>query len=373
MRERFGILCTASKLAAPPRTAHALMRNGAEVCVVAPPESYMAETQCKKADLLMPSSEIARKLPVVARVLAEEFGAHSILAGDDGAFMLLAQLITQLDQLDLSDATRALIARSAPPAEKALQLVSDSKFICDQNGTTCAPPRSLADPSAEAAVRFAEMVAYPLMLKRDSSAGGAGVTRCNDEAQLLAALQSARADGISFVLQEFLPGPVFGVALSGVCGRAAAGFAFEKHVTLGAHGVATVLKYSPRTDIVDHARDLYERYGLNGFCGVDYIADANGGAHLLEINRCIVPKSHFSNAFGVDLAAAMLCLLRGHDVPEAQPPAHEYVALFPLEWHRDPRSEFLSTAHHDVPWQDPAVLAAMVQDVAKAAKPLASP
>ena len=130
--------------------------------------------------------------------------------------------------------------------------------------------------------------------------------------------------------------------------------------------MATVLKYESRQDIRDHACALYERYALNGFCGIDYIADANGGAHLLEINRCIVPKSHLAGAFGVDLVEAMLCLLRGRPVPEAEPPRHEYVAVFPLEWRRDPQSRFLADAHHDVPWEDPAVLAAMIQDAARA-------
>lgn len=368
MPERFGILCTSPKLAAPPRTAHALTRNGAEVCVVAPPDSYIALTQFKKADVLMPTADIARKLPAIARVLAEDFRAHSILAGDDGAFNLLAQLVTQMDRLELSDASRALVSRSAPPADKAEKLVSDSAFICGEGGA-CAPPRSLPNPSASDAMTFAAVVGYPLMLKRDGGAGGLGVTRCNDKTQLLAALQSALAEGVSFALQEFLPGPVFGVALSGACGRVAAAFAFEKHVTLGAHGVATVLKHDPRSDILNHARALYEHYGLNGFCGIDYIADTDGGAHLLEINKCIVPKSHFSDVFGVDLAASMLCMIKGEPLPEARAPTHDYVALFPLEWHRDPQSVFLTSAHHDVPWHDPAVLAAMMQDVAKAKRP----
>lgn len=373
MPERFGILCTAPKLAAPPRTAHALTRHGAEVCVVAPPDSYIALTRFKKADVLMPAPEIARKLPAIARTLAEDFGAHSILAGDDGAFMLLAQLITQLDRLELSDATRALIVRSAPPAERALQLVSDAAFICDQAGSSCAPPRSVANPAVPDAVHFAQSVGYPVMVKCDGGAGGSGVRRCRDKTQLLAALQAAHANKVDFILQEFLPGSVFAVALSGVCGRVAAAFAFEKHVTLGAHGVATVLRHDARPEILSHARALYERYCLNGFCGIDYIADANGELHLLEINRCIVPKSHFAREFGVDLAEAMLCSLRGQPIPAPQAPAHEYVALFPLEWYRDPESEFLSSAYHDVPWRDPAVLAAMIQDAAKAARPPANP
>jgi hypothetical protein len=32
------------------------------------------------------------------------------------------------------------------------------------------------------------------------------------------------------------------------------------------------------------------------------------------------------------------------------------IALFPQEWHRNPQSEFLRSAYHDVPWDQPALL-----------------
>ena len=371
MPERFGILSVVATEASPPRVAHALTRRGAEVCVVAPQDSYVALTQFKKADILMPAPEIARKLPAILRTLAEDFGAHSVLAGDTSAFMMLAQLVTQMDRLDLSDATRAMILRSAPSPKKTMQLVSDAAFIVSQEGDACRPPRSIANPEAADAIEFAHAVGYPVMLKRDGGVGGAGVTRCNTERELLFAL-SAPSPHAGFVVQEFLPGPVYAVTLSGVTGRVAAAFAFEKRVMWGPHGVSTVLKYEPRADILEHARALYERYELNGYCGIDYICDGAGGAHLLEINPCIMPESHFPGTFGVDLTASMLALMRGQRIPEARAPEHEYVALFPQEWQRDPSSKFLATAFHDVPWEDPAVLAAMTRSRDAPARRLAA-
>jgi len=38
----------------------------------------------------------------------------------------------------------------------------------------------------------------------------------------------------------------------------------------------------------------------------------------------------------------------------------ETVALFPNEWLRDPHSRYLTHGHHDVPWDDPALLKAYV-------------
>ena len=68
----------------------------------------------------------------------------------------------------------------------------------------------------------------------------------------------------------------------------------------------------------------------------------------------------------------MLALMRGQRIPEARAPEHEYVALFPQEWQRDPSSKFLATAFHDVPWEDPAVLAAMTRSRDAPARRLAA-
>ena len=36
------------------------------------------------------------------------------------------------------------------------------------------------------------------------------------------------------------------------------------------------------------------------------------------------------------------------------------IALFPQEWLRDPASTFLTSAYHDVPWEEPELLRACV-------------
>jgi hypothetical protein len=36
------------------------------------------------------------------------------------------------------------------------------------------------------------------------------------------------------------------------------------------------------------------------------------------------------------------------------------IALFPQEWLRDPKSPHLASAYHDVPWDDPALLHALI-------------
>lgn len=361
MSERFAIIGALKKSVSAARTAAALTRHGAQICIIAPPDSYTALTQYKVADMLMPYAQIHAKLPAILRVLADEFQAQCVFAGDDGVFGSLLQLIQNAEALKLSESARALLARSMPPLDKAAELWSDSAFIIARAGdSSCPPPASLANPSDDAALAFAQTHGFPMMVKRDGSAGGNGVTRCENEAELRAALAQAR--GGSFLLQAFMPGQVYGVAVSGTCGRFAGGISFIKHISAGSHGVATVLKYDRREDLLAHAAWLYEHYRLNGYAGIDYIVDEAGDPHLLEINRSIVPKSHFSDHFGLDLTQGMLALLRDQPPPTPAPPRRAFVALFPLELTRDPASPYLAPEYHDVLTNDPAVLAAVMRD-----------
>jgi len=358
--DRFGILCVAPDWTSPPRTARQLIKQGAEVCIVAPPGSYAALTRFKTADLLMPAEEIDRNLPAIARMVAEDFGAHSILAGDNAAFTYLAQLMTRLDALELNDATRAMLRRSIPEAKAAAIVAQDSMFIVAQGIGPHAPPRTIANPSIEAALQFAAEAAYPVVVKRDGYAAGKGVTICASERELRDTLSGM---GGLFVVQRFVPGVVYGVAVSGVSGKAAAAVSFCKHqVWPDPHGPATVIRGDQRGDLIGDACRLYDQYRLNGYAGFDYVVDADGRAYLLEVNPYVV-EGHVSACFGCDLTAAMLAAIRGGKPPPAlSPPTHELVAMFPNEWRRDQNSPHLATAHHDVPWDDPDLMAAMVRD-----------
>ncbi len=360
MSQRLAILCVAPDWTSPPRTARQLILHGAEVCVVAPPGSYAALTRFKTADLLMPADEIDRNLPEIARLMAEDFGAHSILAGDNAAFTYLAQLMTRLDALQLSDATRAMLRRSMPEADLAAIVAQDSVFITTQREGPPAPPHTIANPSIEVALQFAADVDYPVVVKRDGCAAGRGVTICASERELRDTLS-----GISglFVVQRFVPGVVYGVAVSGVFGKAVAAVSFCKHqVWPEPHGPATVIRAEQRDEMIGDACRLYDQYGLNGYAGFDYIVDPDGRAYLLEVNPYIV-EGHVSAGFGCDLTAAMLAAMRGEAIT-ARPlaPAHEFVAMFPNEWRRDQMSPHFAKAHHDVPWDDPELMAAMVRD-----------
>ena len=373
MADRIGILCACDRWSGAPRTAHALTVAGAEVCIVAPPDSYGAKTRFKLADMLVPPAQIRQQLGEIVRILAEDFGAHSVLAGDDVAFGALARLMQPAAQDKLSAATRAMLARSMPDARTAALIASDHDFIlAQQDSSACRAPRTIGAPTVEEAVRFANAQGYPIVVKRSGFASGIGVKICGDEAALRSALETAARSGAAFVLQEFVTGPVYGATVSGVKGRALAAIAFEKHRVSSENGPTSVARFDPRPDILAHAKGLFESYGLNGYAGFDYVIDAQDRARFIEINPRIMPTGHFDEHFGVDLTGAFLAGVRGAAPPPVHEPLNRFIALFPNEWTRDPDSVFLRTAFHDVPWHDPAVLSAMI-DKALMLRDLAEP
>jgi len=90
---------------------------------------------------------------------------------------------------------------------------------------------------------------------------------------------------------------------------------------------------------------------------MDFIRDASGAVHLIEINPRATQGGTLAFGKGRDLPAALAaCIAPAAGMRPAIP--NDLVALFPREWQRDPASPYLKSAFHDVPWDDPAVLLA---------------
>ena len=100
------------------------------------------------------------------------------------------------------------------------------------------------------------------------------------------------------------------------------------------------------------------RLHLSGWHGFDFMLEAHSGnAYLIEINPRITQVGHLALGPGHDLPAAFYAALSGSPVQEAPKVTDkDTVALFPQEWIRDPGSEFLRSAYHDVPWEEPALV-----------------
>jgi hypothetical protein len=102
-------------------------------------------------------------------------------------------------------------------------------------------------------------------------------------------------------------------------------------------------------------------FGLSGLHGLDFIRDAGGNVHVLEINPRATHGGTLPFGSGRDLPAALATALTGSATGQRTAIDNDIVALFPREWQRDPLSEYLTSGYHDVPWDDPGLVRAVMK------------
>ena len=123
-------------------------------------------------------------------------------------------------------------------------------------------------------------------------------------------------------------------------------------------GPASVVRVIDHPEMTQATEALVRHLGLSGFCGFDFVISPSGQAYLLELNPRATPVSHLALANGTHLPAELYRELTGSDPACVAPTVpHDLIALFPTEWQRDRSGASLHNAHHDAPWDEPALLA----------------
>jgi hypothetical protein len=221
---------------------------------------------------------------------------------------------------------------------------------------------------------------YPLVLKRESTCGGAGVTIVDDESQFLVAYTSAklkatakrmvtRAMGVGvpsdppLMAQAFIPGTASFRAVACVNGQTLAGVSFVCERQHPAKvGASTIVRQIDHAEMDASSAALVAHLGCSGFVGFDYIIDASGDAHLIEMNARPIGSTHLGARFGYDLVGSYLADMRAEAAPRPTPTLakSQLIALFPREMQRYPQSDAFATGSdvfHDIPLNDPPVIA----------------
>jgi hypothetical protein len=146
-------------------------------------------------------------------------------------------------------------------------------------------------------------------------------------------------------------------------GEVLAGLHFEVINKEGWSGPATVLRLIENAEMSAAANKMARRLNLSGLHGFDFMLEPQtGNAHLIEINPRSTQVGHLTLGLGRDLPAALYSAVSGQVVgPAPKLTEDDTFALFPQEWIRDPTSEFLQSAYHDVPWDKPELIRACVR------------
>lgn len=150
-------------------------------------------------------------------------------------------------------------------------------------------------------------------------------------------------------------------------GNVLASLHFEVVQKVGSTGHATVVRWIDHPEMSAAAVKIARRLNLSGFHGLDFMIEAEtGNAYLIEINPRSTQVGHLALGQGRDLPAALFSALTGKIVKASAPVTeNDTIALFPQEWKRDPESSFLSSAYHDVPWDEPGIVDACANAVRK--------
>jgi hypothetical protein len=230
-------------------------------------------------------------------------------------------------------------------------------------------------------------IGLPAVLKADGSWGGDGVVivrtreeareawlklcrspsrarslyRAIDRRDLHRVAEAIRPPKIRVGIQAYVEGMPATSTFAARKGEVLAALHFDVVVAPDARGPASVVRRieDPRMDMA--VQRVAQRYKLSGLHGLDFVRDARGNAHLIEINPRATPTSHLAFGRRADLPAALAASFFSPRLqPRAAISAKAEVALFPQEWLRDPKSRHLSSAHHDVPWDDPGLLHALI-------------
>jgi ATP-grasp domain len=225
---------------------------------------------------------------------------------------------------------------------------------------------------------------FPAVLKSDGSWGGDGVivVASRDEARaafrrladppprwrsLARALRRRDAhylhDALApqprvISLQKFIPGRSAASAFAARDGEVVGTIAYDVLAAQGAIGPPNVIRRVDCPQILEAARRVARRFALSGLHGLDFIRDESGAVHLIEINPRATQGGTLAFGPGRDLPAALAATLPQGNRGMRPAIENDLVAFFPRAWQSGGADPRLAGAHHDIPWDDSAVLVA---------------
>jgi hypothetical protein len=374
------------------RLAAAFGASGAHVGVICPRGSPLLSVssvrEVFKYAALSPLEAVARAM----RAMKPDI----VVPCDDRA---LAHLHALHAALPASDSLRQLIERSLgnPAGYAAVRSRGQALDLAAQDGSLVPASRELR---SEADVR--EWYANrPAVIKADGSWGGAGVQVVDSLTTALAAFRRMSRPLATWRVAKFLfsnrdPFPLRGwldrtrPALIGqdfVNGRAAnimvACWQGEVLASVGAvaletakdFGAATIVRLISHPEMETVAARLVRRLGMSGFCGIDFILEEGSTkAFMIELNPRATQLGHLPCGPTGSLVSVLLARLCGEHAQAVTGPRiaeQGTVAFFPQAWLAEADSPLLSLAYHDVPWQEPALVAELLQRPWDVRSPLA--
>jgi hypothetical protein len=340
---------------------------------------------------LMPLRSITRAI--------SDSGAALVIPGDDLAAIQLHQLYNAESRArGPASSICEVIERSlgSPVGFDLVHARSDFMRVAREEGVRV--PETAVIGNVSELQRWIERVGFPCVLKANGTSGGDGVQIANSAAEaersfrklgapplIARAVKRAIVDRDLTLLrpsffrrghvvnaQAFIKGHEATSAIACWKGVVLASLHFEVLEKMHSTGHATVVRLIEHREMTLAAEKIARRLNLSGLHGLDFVLEASSGnAYLIEINPRTTQVGHLAMGAGRNLPAALYAALTGKDnEASAKVTERDTIALFPQEWKRDPRSPYLSSAYHDVPWQEPLLVSSCIASLRKQVFPL---
>lgn len=307
-----------------------------------------------------------------------------IVACDDRAVMQMVRLHARAKaEQGESDPIAALIERSLGTPESCTRIMARNACMAAAREIAIRVPDTYPVASEYELDSVLAALGYPAVLKSDGSWGGDGVIVARNQKEALAAFRRlskppSRLRSVARALkrrdahhllaavappraavsvQRFIEGTPAASAFACWKGEVVSSIYYDVLVADGAIGPPNVIRRIDCPQIERATRRVARHFGLSGIHGMDFIRDRTGAVHLIEINPRATQGGTLAFGPGHDLPSALAACVSPTWTMRAAI-ANDVVAIFPREWQRDPISPYLKSGHHDVPWDDPAVVRA---------------
>jgi hypothetical protein len=357
------------------RMPRELSRAGLEVALLVPPNAVAAKSRFVAHLGLLPGRFSLYDLVAHVATAVRGLRPVAILPADDVTLRTMMQLVVEPPAAlrpDIQQELAGLIAASLGDPAHYVASVDKTRLMQLATSVGIDVPEGAAVAGEDEAVRVAASLGYPVIVRPAYGNAGRGTVKCADEAGVREAMRSlppatgfAPLEGHVALVQRVVAGRNHNRAAFSWQGREIAAFTRRSVKQYPEpSGPGSVSQYVRVPAITEANRRLVAKLGLTGFTGTQFIVESGTDkAMLIEINRRMTPATHTGANVGVDLAAAFASCLRGE--PWAGPADLDAddgptLALFPMEWMRDPASPLLNALPNDVPWDDPAVVRAFL-------------
>lgn len=365
------------------RYAGGFVAAGCAVEALAPPGApaffsrYLARVHGYNA--LAPSASLCRAIDRAA--------ADLIVACDDRSVQQLVHLHQTEASRSPNSPIAALISKSLGNVGRYPALLSRYEGLTALQAAGVRIPETYAVRSEADVLDTLHLLGLPAVLKADGTWGGDGVAIVHTEEEALSSfrrfadppsrlrsiaraarrrdphhLAAALAPRSGQVcMQRFIIGSLAASAFAAWRGEIVGSFNYDVLVADPVIGPPNVIWRIDCPQMQLASQVAAHEFGLSGLHGIDFIRDHEGNTHVLEVNPRATHGGTLAFGAGRDLPSALASAMTG--IPMAMRPAidNDIVALFPREWRRDPSSEFLRIGFHDVPWDDPRMLQAVLK------------